>query len=275
MKRILVPVDFSKQADCAVQIAANIARKSGAEIFLLHMISLPVNEADVSAHGDASSPAKVLYLQKVHEKFNEILRCKSLKGLTVSEEVRFHKTFVGIIEYSHELKTDLIVMGSSGATGLKEMFIGSNTEKVVRNSDIPVLVVKCGVSHFEMKKFVFASDFSESVKPSFGRFLKFVKKFNGEVHLLFVNTVHNFESTQKTSKRLHKFITNFELPKHSLNIFNDTSIEKGILNFSRDLGADVIALNTHQRSGLSSMFNESISEDLVNHALKPVITFKL
>ncbi len=126
-----------------------------------------------------------------------------------------------------------------------------------------------------MKKFVFASDFSESVKPSFGRFLKFVKKFSGEVHLLFVNTVHNFESTQKTSKRLHEFITDFELPKHSLNIYNDTSIEKGILNFSRDLAADAIALNTHQRSGLSSMFNESISEDLVNHALKPVITFKL
>ena len=158
---------------------------------------------------------------------------------------------------------------------LKEMFIGSNTEKVVRNSDIPVLVVKCGVADFEMKKFVFASDFADNVKPSFGRFLDFVKKFNGDVHLLFVNTVHNFESTRKTSKRLRKFVADFDLPEHSLNIYNDTSIEKGILNFSRDLGADVIALNTHQRSGLSSMFNESISEDLVNHALKPVVTFKL
>lgn len=275
MKRILVPVDFSKQADCAVRIASNIARKSGAEIFLLHMINLPANEADVSAHSDASSPAKVLYLQKVHEKFKEILKSENLKGLKVSEEVRFHKTFAGIIDYSHELKTDLIVMGSQGATGLKEMFIGSNTEKVVRNSDIPVLVVKHGVIDFDMNKFVFASNFSEEVKPSFRRFIEFVAKFNGEVHLLFVNTVHNFEPTHTTSKRLREFVSGFDLPKHSLNIFNDTSIESGILNFSRDLGADVIALNTHQRSGLSSMFNESISEDLVNHALKPVITFKL
>jgi len=275
MKRILVPVDFSKQADCAVRKAANIAHKSGAEIFLLHMINLPANESDVSAHSDASSPAKVLYLQKVHEKFKELLKLESLKGLKVSEEVRFHKTFSGIIDYSNELNTDLIVMGSSGASGLKEMFIGSNTEKVVRNSDIPVLVVKDGIIDFEMKKFVFASNFSEEVKPSFGRFLKFVAKFEGEVHLLFVNTVHNFEPTNTTSERLREFVSNFDLPKHSLNIFNDTSIERGILNFSRDLGADVIALNTHQRSGLSSMFNESISEDLVNHALKPVITFKL
>ena len=275
MKRILVPIDFSEQAECAMKTAAGIARKSGAEIFLLHMLDLPMNETDMSAHGDASKPAKVLYLQKIHQKIDELTKSPFLKGIKVSEEVRFHKTFSGIIDYSHELKTDLIVMGSQGATGLKEMFIGSNTEKVVRNSDVPVLVVKKGVGEFSLDKIVFASDFSDEVKPSFGRFLNFAAKFNAEVHLLFVNTVHNFEPTKETNKRLREFVVDFDLPKHSLNIYNDTSIERGILNFSKDIEANVIALNTHQRSGLSSMFNESISEDLVNHALKPVITFKL
>jgi nucleotide-binding universal stress UspA family protein len=275
MKRILVPIDFSEQAECAMKTAAKIARETGAEIYLLHMLNLPMNETDVSAHGDASSPAKVLYLQKIHQKIANAMKSNFLKGIKVSEEVRFHKTFSGIIDYSHELKIDLIVMGSQGATGLKEMFIGSNTEKVVRNSDVPVLVVKKGISNFKMKKVVFASNFSESVKPSFKRFLKFISKFDIEVHLLFVNTVHNFEPTKETSKRLQEFATEFDLPKHTLNIYNDTSIERGILNFTKEINADIIALNTHQRSGLSSMFNESISEDLVNHALKPVITFKL
>jgi nucleotide-binding universal stress UspA family protein len=275
MKRIIVPIDFSKQAACAVSTAANIARKSGAEIFLLHMLDLPANDTDISAHGDASSPAKAFYLQKIHEKIKEIMDSDSLKGVKVSEEVRFHKTFSGIIDYSKELNSDLIIMGSQGATGLKEMFIGSNTEKVVRNSDIPVLVVKDGFGEFNMSKFIFASSFKDEVKPSFERLLNFLKKFNAEVHLLFVNTVHNFESTKKTSKRMREFISEFNMPKHTLNIYNDRSIEKGILNFSKEIKADVIALNTHQRSGLSSMFNESVSEDLVNHALRPVITFKI
>ncbi len=275
MKRILVPIDFSEQAECAIKTAARIARRSGAEMFLLHMLNLPMNETDMSAHGDASSPAKVLYLQKIHQKIDAVMKSDFLKGIKISEEVRFHKTFSGIIDYSHELGTDLIVMGSQGATGLKEMFIGSNTEKVVRNSDVPVLVVKKGVGELNIDKFVFASDFSDEVKPSFGRFLEFASKFDAEVHLLFVNTVHNFEPTKETNKRLREFVADFDLPTHTLNIFNDTSIERGILNFSKDIEADVIALNTHQRSGLSSMFNESISEDLVNHALKPVITFKL
>ena len=275
MKRILVPVDFSEQAEHAVKTAAQLAKRSKGKIYLLHMISLPSNQTDIEFSSSASNPAKVLYLKKIHERFGSIMAADYLKGIEVQEEVRFHKTFLGIIEYSKELDVDLIVMGSHGATGLKEMFIGSNTEKVVRNSDVPVLVVKKGITIKKIEKFVFASDFSEEVKPSFGRFLTFAKKFNANVDLLFVNTVHNFETTNDTGKRLREFILEFDMPKHTLNIYNDTSIERGILNFAKEVNADIIALNTHQRSGLSSMFNDSISEDLVNHALRPVVTFKL
>ncbi|MCB0475323.1 MAG: universal stress protein, partial [Flavobacteriaceae bacterium] len=59
------------------------------------------------------------------------------------------------------------------------------------------------------------------------------------------------------------------------NIFNDVTIEEGILNFGRRINADLIAINTHGRSGLYNLFTESISKDLANHALRPVITFKI
>lgn len=275
MKRILVPIDFSEQAEHAMKTAAQIARKSGGKIFLLHMLNLPSNTDDIDPHGDASSPAKVLYLEKIHERFEEFMQEDYLEGLDVKEEVRFHKTFSGIINYSHELNCDLIIMGSHGATGLKEMFIGSNTEKVVRNSDIPVLVVKKGIEINQIKKFVFASDFTDEVKPSFGRFLSFAEKFDAEVDLLFVNTVHNFEPTHDTQPRMENFVKFFNMPNYTMTIYNDTSVERGILNFSKEVNADIIALNTHQRKGISSMFNDNISEDLVNHALKPVITFKI
>jgi nucleotide-binding universal stress UspA family protein len=275
MKRILVPIDFSEQAEHAMKTAAQIARNSGGKIFLLHMLNLPSNTDDMDPHGDASSPAKVLYLEKIHERFEEFMQEDYLEGLDVKEEVRFHKTFSGIINYSHELNCDLIIMGSHGATGLKEMFIGSNTEKVVRNSDIPVLVVKKGIEIQQFKKIVFASDFTDEVIPSFSRFLSFAEKFNAEVDLLFVNTVHNFEPTRDTKPRMEDFVKQFKMPKYTMTIYNDTSVERGILNFSKEINADMIALNTHQRKGISSMFNDNISEDLVNHALKPVITFKI
>jgi nucleotide-binding universal stress UspA family protein len=65
-----------------------------------------------------------------------------LKGLKVSEIIQFEKAFEGILAVSKTNNIDLIVMGSHGSGGFQEMFIGSNTEKVVRNSDVPVLVIK-------------------------------------------------------------------------------------------------------------------------------------
>ncbi len=275
MKKILVPIDFSEQSKCTLKHAANIAKTANSTIYLLHMIDLPADEVDIESHGDSSNPAKLLFLKKTHERMQEFMSFDFLEGVDVREEVRFHKTFSGIINYSKELGCDLIIMGSQGATGLKEMFIGSNTEKVVRNSDIPVWVIKVGTELNLPEKFLFASDFSDSMKPAFGRFLEFVNKFNGKVDLLFVNTVHNFETTKETSERMRAFVADFEMPEYTLNIYNDRSIEKGILNFANETDTDVISLVTHQRKGLESFFSESVSEDLVNHSLKPVLTFKM
>ncbi len=76
-------------------------------------------------------------------------------------------------------------------------------------------------------------------------------------------------------KIMSDFIANFEIKKYSTHTYNDANIEKGILNFSNHVNADLIAIYTHNRTALSNFFNGSISEDLVNHAIKPVITFKI
>jgi nucleotide-binding universal stress UspA family protein len=74
---------------------------------------------------------------------------------------------------------------------------------------------------------------------------------------------------------MKNFIADFEVKNYSMQIYNDSNIETGILNFSNTVDADLIGLCTHGRTGLSHFFNGSISEDLVNHAIKPVITFKI
>ena len=62
---------------------------------------------------------------------------------------------------------------------------------------------------------------------------------------------------------------------HTINIHNAYSVEDGILQFAKMKGAKLIGTSTHGRRGLSHFFNGSISEDLVNHANMPVITFRI
>lgn len=276
MKRILVPVDFSKEAESAARVAASIAKKTGSEIFLVHMLELPVTTIDPAEMNTISSEPQIIYFMKLaHEKFDKFKKLPFFKGLTVVETIQFQHAFSGIINESEKNKIDLIVMGSQGASGLQEMFIGSNTEKVVRRSKIPVLVIKKDVEELDVKDLIFASDFNKESKSTFQRVINFANLFEAKIHLLYINTIHNFNTTKNIESRIENFMKDFDYSNYTKNIYNDISIEKGILSFARDIDADLIALNTHGRSGLSQLFNGSIGQELANHALRPVITFKI
>ncbi len=276
MKRILIPVDFSKEAENAARVAAGIAKRTGSEIYLLHMLELPTNTIDPTGYTQIIAEPQAIYFMKLaHERFDKFKSLPFFKGIKLIESVQFHYAFAGIISESKKNDIDLIVMGSQGASGLQEMFIGSNTEKVVRKSEIPVLVIKEGSGDGMIKNMVFASDFADESKKTFQKIIDFANLFDSKIHLLYVNTIHNFNTTKAVEERIENFLLDFELKNYTQNIYNDISIESGILNFSREMDADLIALNTHGRSGLSQLFNGSIGQELTNHALRPVITFKI
>ena len=276
MKKILVPIDFSKEAKYACEVASQIAKKTKCEIILLHMLDIPGASIDpIDSNNKRGGAQAIFFMKTIHKKFQKYKALPFFEGIKITESVKFHKAFNGVIEESKKNNVDLIVMGSQGATGLKEMLVGSNTEKVVRHSDIPVLVIKKKVSNFDIKNMIFASDFSKESKNTFKNVIGFAEIFKAKLHLLYINTIHNFESTKESTKKLEKFVSGFDKKKFSLNIYNDTTIEEGILNFGKETDADVIAINTHGRSGLSQLFSESISKELANHALRPIITFKI
>jgi len=122
---------------------------------------------------------------------------------------------------------------------------------------------------------VFASDFNNDNKETYRQAIELARVFNSKIHLLLVNTANRFITTPKANERILKFIEGFEYSNYEINVFNDESVEKGILNFSHSIDADLIGISTHGRQGIAHFFNGSISEDLVNHAKRPVITFKI
>jgi len=276
MKRILVPIDFSDQAKYAGKVAASIARKTNSEVILLHMFDIPADTIDPAGgsnlHGGAQN---IYYMKGIHKEFEKFMALPFFKGIKVIESVRFHKAFEGVIEESKEKDVDLIVMGSHGASGLKEMLVGSNTEKVVRLSHIPVLVVKQDVDNFEINDIVYATDLNDKSKKSFQNVIDYANLFNAKIHLLYINTIHNFISTRVLNEKIAAFTKNFDVSNYTVNVYSDTTVEEGILNFSSEINADIIAINTHNRSGLYSLFSDNIGKDLANHALRPVMTFKI
>ena len=273
MKRILVPTDFSIQAENALKVAAQLAVKHNSEIHLLHSLEMPLS---INGSGDNSNLPESLFFIKLAEKnFSEILEKPYLQNIDVHETIGHNEIYNDISEAVKVSGIDLVVMGSHGANGFKEMFIGSNTEKVVRTSKIPVLVIKNNHADFQVKDFVFATDFSDECKPSFKEAIKFANGVDAKIHLLFVNTPGDFKTTSQANEIMQKFVKGMDVENFTFNVYNDNSVEKGILQFAKDTNAQLIGMSTHGRKGISHFFNGSISEDLVNHANMPVITFKI
>lgn len=276
MKKILVPTDFSEYAENALQVASQLARKYEAEIYLLHMIELPANMSNPV--GDTRSndlPEAIGFMKLAKKRYSEILSRPYLQGIKVREIVEFHQAFDGIMETSKEHGCDFIVMGSRGASGFKEMFVGSNTEKVVRTTEIPVLVIKKEIPNFDVKNFVFATNLDNSNKKTLEKVIGFAKLVNAKLHLLYINTANEFITSKDTDRYLGEYLEGVDFENYEFHVYNDDSVEQGILNFANKVDADLIGIATHGRKGISHFFNGSISEDLVNHAERPIITFKL
>lgn len=273
MKRILVPTDFSPQAENALKVAAQLALKNNSTIYLEHSLNLP---SQLSSSGSTGAmPQSIFFIKLAENEFKKLLKKPYLQDIVIKEAIGHGEIYNDIKLAVNEKQIDLIVMGSHGLSGFKEMFIGSNTEKVVRTSDIPVLVIKNKHANFEVNDFVFATDFSAECRKPFTAAQKFANAVGAQMHLLYVNTPNGFKTTAEAKEMMLNFLKGLGAKNYTLNIYNETSVEKGILGFARETKAQLVGMSTHGRKGISHFFNGSISEDLVNHANMPVITFKI
>ncbi|RAJ16406.1 universal stress protein [Olleya aquimaris] len=276
MKKIIVPVDFSEHSNYALESAAILAKKYNADILALHMLEI---SETILTKGETDLQAETIFFMKLAEKrFSEFLQQDYLEGVNVTPIVKHFKVFSEVNDVAQQHNADLIVMGSHGSSGLKEIFVGSNTEKVVRHAEIPVLVVKNKPTNLSFDNVVFASDFSENAVTPYLNASKLFEKLGSNLHLIYINTPgDNFSSSSEMEQTVADFLQKADgnLDKLSeVKFISDYTVEKGVLNYANVSGADAIAVATHGRTGFAHFLSGSISEDIANHASLPVVTFR-
>jgi len=286
MKRILVPTDFSEQAGFAMDLACQIARKTNSELVALHVLDhtgLFDFSAGSSAYPLMGNPTGLdldqQFMESLHsnaeEKCTQFLSKYEKEDLKITKKIKIGSAFHYITEEINEEKTNLVIMGSKGSSGFEEVLIGSNTEKVVRHARCPVLTVKSKINLEDVNDIVFATSFKEGDTRVTDELKKLQEVFDAKLHLVRVNTPNSFETNRKIMAQAENFIKENKISNYTLNIYSDKVEEDGIIFFAQDIKADMIALATHGRSGLSHLLSGSIAEDVVNHAKRPVWTFRL
>ena len=276
MKKIIVPIDFSQHSEYALKTAAKLAKKNNAEILVLHMLEM--SEAILNVSGDEQNSKAMFFIKLIEHKLEKFIDKDYLKGIKVSGVIKHFKVFSEVNDIALQHNADLIIMGSHGSSGFKEYFVGSNTERVVRSANIPVLVIKNEVSNVDFEVVAFACDFStEAIEP----YQNAMKAFNqiANLHIVHVNLPNDrFLSSLEIEKKAVNFFTKADghLKKmKDVHYVCDYTIEDGVLNCANKIGADLIVVPTHGRKGLAHFFKGSISEDVANHSTLPVMTFKI
>jgi nucleotide-binding universal stress UspA family protein len=272
MKTILVPTDFSEHALYALKVAAILARKIKARIKLVHVFNLPSRGvSDVSYYQSFFNEIK----SDAEHKLEELAKSQFLNGIQVEWILQTDKLIWQFVAGEKFKKVNLIVLGAFGESGFSKVFIGSNTDKIVRMTDAPVLTIKHDPDKFDINKVVFASDFEEESYPAFKRIKFLLDVLKPTIHLLKVITPSDFEPTPVTMKKMQSFISHFSLKKSSVNIFNYNKAEPGIIAFSQSINADLIIIPTHGRTGLAHFISRSLAESLVRHESKPILSIKI
>ncbi len=272
MKRILVPCDFSPTAKEAYTFALNLAGLTDAEVMVVKAIDFPFMYETAYAEVTYFDPGFLLDLQRdAEQNFVELK-----KGHKRQDKITLHVSQGSVTQVIQNaiknLRADVVVMGTNGSSGFKEYMIGSNTEKIVRFSPVPVIAIRQAVLTASIQNIVVPTTLERNQHELMNKIKELQLLFNAKLHILVVNTPIRMARTEDRQAALADFAKHYDLSNYTVNIRDDYNEEDAILSFTKEIGGDLIAMGTHARKGLAHLFMGSISEDVVNHGSCPIWT---
>lgn len=287
MKRILFPTDFSDAANNALNVAISLAKESQAELYILHSLNTAQQYVDISlsSAGDITMPGMQPEIvmeaieaekKRVKIQMDALVKNISKNKITVFPEIISQSLNSELNDFIAGKFIDFVVMGTHGASGLKEAFMGSTAQKVVRTASVPVLTVNSEYHDFKIKTVVCSSDFlEEQINSELPRVKKIADMFNANLQLVYINTPTYFEETSVVVARMDKVSKEFNLTDTTHHIYNAYDIDEGVIAFAKQQNADVIAMVTHGYRGVKKLFSDNVTESVVNHSQIPVLTLHI
>jgi nucleotide-binding universal stress UspA family protein len=275
MKKILVPTDFSEFAESAFKFAIQFAQLIEGQITLLHIV-YSGHGAKISISESQSEVEALFDTARLQSELNQLQsKCKGLLEANPFPNINYQiisgNTNTTIVEYAKEGGYDLIIMGTQGEGNSEHWLVGSNTEKVVRMSSVPVLSVRKLPKNFKMKDFVLACDLDTKHELPIDKVEKFRSLFGAHLHLVYINTPSSFVPTHLVRQKVTSFAKKYNLNEYTFHLYCDFVEDDGINHFAESIDADLIITISHQRKGLARLLSGSISEGVVFEARIPVL----
>jgi len=272
--KILIPTDFSVQAEYAYLMVKKLEEKAPIDIHFVHVLDLPDSVTiDETGNIETCGENDVEYVVTQRDIANRKLsNLKTLYGNHISVQLILGKLTDAIINYSEKHNFDLIVMGTKGAWGIKEIISGSEAQFIARKSKIPLLTLMCDRSDLVIKNILLVHDFNKVNNDNLSLLKKFVSAFESKTHFLQIIDSPSENERKKYFDQMDEYANMNDISNYEKHLLHDTDIENGVVHFNQMHDVDLVCIGTHGRGGI---FHSSAAEKLINHLFKPIITFHL
>lgn len=272
--KILIPTDFTVQAEFAYLMVKKLEEKTAIDIHFLHVLDVPDTVTmDPGGNIQTCGEIDVNYVIKQKEiAERKLANLNTLYGSHIHTQLVLGKVTDAILDYSVKNNFDLIVMGTKGAWGIKEKLSGSETQIIARRSSVPLLSLMCDRSDLVIQHILLVHDFSNPAPEDLKLMHKLISAFGTKLHLLQIVSGKVETEKAKVEANMRDFATLNNISNYECHVINDKDVENGVIHFNQMINMDIICIGTHGKGGV---FHQSATEKLINHLFKPIISFHL
>lgn len=274
MKKILFPTDFSEASENAFAYALHLADAIKAEIITLHVyeypiidsgyIDVPVYQADVyqslELHDFENYKSQIPLLRKIAEVHNK-------QHIKISNVLLQGDLVSSVVQHVKDDNIDYVVMGTHGATGLKEVFLGSSTASIMTGTKAYVLGIPEESKYEAIEKIGFTTQFNKQDFNALKKVLEIAKGFNAQVECLYVKTPDN--EVDEVIIADWKLI--FKDQGVTFYTIESKDVEETIIDFIDTYKIDILSILNHRRGFWEGLFHTSLTKKLAFHSKIPLL----
>lgn len=269
INRIVVPTDFSAPAHQALEYALALAKQLKANLSVIH-----INQV---ALVDATMPAET-YQMFVREIEDETVRqfaqlentLLKPSGIEYALHSRYGFVAEEVCDFARKQEADLIIMGTTGASGAAEVLFGSNAASVVARTSVPVMVIPSGTTFKAYERMVYATDYNEPEFPSMMRLIYFAEQFNCPLDVLHVRSdADKFYNADNNFFRKNR--EQISYPKLNLVELDKGEVVQSINHYVEEHHADLLVMAKHNRNFFERLFHRSLSKQMAFHTHIPLL----
>ena len=274
IKKILIPIDFSETSTLAIEHGAFLAKLYKADVILVHIVehnwqnfSIVAPEIKFEMHENLLTVVESRLQQiadKVRKDYGVNATALSSQGNICTE----------VVELAKSENADIIVMGTHGASGFEELFMGSNSYKVVTIAECPVLTVQSHSRRTGFTEILLPIDNSAHSRQKVAVAVDVAKHYGARINILGLmeeNEQLDIDKFKIKLEQAKEYVEKCEVPV-SVSIKVGGNIAKNNIAAAKQNNADLIIIMTDQDENFTGSFLGPYAQQIVNHSWVPVLS---